>query len=205
MREAVYTDERLIGEITEAAESARDTAQIIYDELIKTGVDFTKDEIFDIWQIQATPEYIKEKVIDKKLEAEPPVIFGMTLSKEKLHDLVEIENMEEITNTYIGVPYTYQRSNLNANYGRGLCEIDNGVVKFVANFEDLVFDECTLYATTPEQKLMLQKLLAVVEPLNALDGVLVEGWRSDVDIRGLHIINKKFKPNMQEIGYMINR
>lgn len=205
MKEAVYTDERLVDEITEVTASARDTAQSIYDELIKTGVDFTKDEIFDIWQIQATPEYITEKVIDKKLEVEPPVIFGMKLSREKLLDLVEIENMEAIINTYKGIQSSYGRPSLNTSYGRELCELDNGVFKFVSNFEELVFDKCSLFVTTPEDKAKVEKLVGIVEHLNALDDVLVEGWRSSVDIEGLKIVDKKYVPDMRTIGYMINK
>lgn len=204
MKVAIYTDEIKAGRIINVCQKAQETVQNIYDELIKTGCTFNVPEIMALWQTQANEEKIKQLVFDKKIEAEPPVIFGMKLSKHKLLSLIEIENITEIRNTYIGIPYNEYADNINVGYATEHMTIVEGVVKLSDGYEQAIKDKyCTLYATSEAQKAKADKLINIATALNELDGILRENWRGMVEIEGIKEVNKKFVPDMKAIGYLI--
>ena len=202
MREAIYTETSAVEELKKTAIYARDNAQPIYDELVKTGVDFTKNEVIEIWRNSANEGFIKNKVIDKKLEAEPLAIAGLKLSRAKLYDMIEIENMDAIKATYEGLYFDYQGHSV----GRisHLLELNDGVFSLVANYEDAIFDMCTLFATTPEAKLKAEKIINMADHLNELNDVFHNSWREKVTIQGLQIVNGAYVPDMKTIGQLIN-
>lgn len=202
MREAIYTDVSTVEELKKTAIYARDNAQPIYDELVKTGVDFTKNEVIEIWRNSANEGFIKNKVIDKKLEAEPLVISGLKLSRAKLYDMIEIENMEAIKATYESLHSDY-RGHSVTRVGH-LLELNDGVFSLVANYEDVIFDICTLFATSPEAKLKATKIINMADHLNELNDVFHDSWREKVTIQGLEIANGKYVPDMKVIGQLIN-
>lgn len=202
MKEAVYTDLKQVEELKAVAVYAKEKAQIIYNELIKTGVEFSLSEVFDIWQRRANAEFIKNKVIDKKLESEQLVIAGLKLSRSKFYDMIEIENMDSILSTYEGVYSDYQGHTV----GRvsQLIELKSGVLSLKPDYEDTIFDMCTLFATSVEAQQKAQKIIAMAEHLNGLNDVFHSSWREKVEIRGLEIVNEMYVPDMREIGHIIN-
>ena len=202
MREAIYTETSAVEELKKTAIYARDNAQPIYDELVKTGVDFNKNEVIEIWRNKANEGFIKNKVIDKKLEAEPLAIAGLKLSRAKLYDMIEIENMDAIKATYEGLYFDYQgHSVIRVSH---LLELNNGVFSLVANYEDAIFDMCTLFATTPEAKLKAEKIINMADHLNELNDVFHYSWREKVTIQGLQIVNGAYVPDMKTIWQLIN-
>lgn len=203
MKVAIYTDEIKAERIINVCQKARETAQNIHDELIKTGCTFTIPEIMNLWQLQANEEQIKQLIFDKKMEAEPPVIFGLKLSKHKLLSLVEVENIRQICDTYTGVQYS-NADNIHAGYATEYLTINGGVVELSADYQQEIKDKyCTLYATSEAQKAKADKLVNIATALNELDGILRENWRGMVEIEGIKEVNKKFVPDMKAIGYLI--
>lgn len=202
MKEVVYTDVRAVEELKLTAVYARDNAQVIYDELINTGVNFTKNEVIDIWYRAANAEFIKNKVIDKKLETDPPVMFGMKLSRAKLYDMIEIENMDAILATYESLHFDFKGHSVGKV--SELLEIVGGVFTLIENYEDVLFERNSLYANTPADKLKADTIINMASHLNELNAIFHSSWREKVTIQGLEIVAGQYVPDMKAIGQIIN-
>ncbi len=206
MKEAIYTDKQRVETIKNVCSYAQTTMQSIYDELVKTGCEFTAREILDIWQMQADEDYIKGMIVKKKLETDPPVMFGMKLSENKLSQMIEVDNMAEILATYKKKQlYINNDSAATVGYADKFLSIIDGVVSLAVDYETTIADDCTLFVTTLEQQEKVTKLVNIAEALNGLDGVLLPGWRGEIEIEGLKEVNKKYVPDMKQIAHIMKR
>lgn len=203
MKEAISTDTALLKELEAVAKYGRDNARNIYNELVKTGADFSIGEIFEIWRSNADATFIRSMVVNKKLQNETPEIYGMKVSKAKLNDLIEIENMDSIINTFKGVSFNLGRQTVHTAID--LCKISNGVLDLVPNYKEILFERCTFYVTTEEDKQKVEKLINTANNLNDLDDVLKQmgDWQNHVDIPLLRFFNGKFSLDMRDVYKII--
>lgn len=188
MKEAIYTDKGRAERLWEKCQQAAPAMQGIIDALATTECDFSAEDIWKLTNQNVTAERVTEAVMDKKLKAESLRIFGIKLSRAKLREMVEIENMPEILEAL-----EIAKSGHNGESFRDVqrfVKIKDGTAYIVDTAQKDIEEMCTMYATTKEQ---VAKVEAVKAAANALNNMYQSGaarvdWLDAPQIDGLDTI-----------------
>ena len=161
MKEKLFTDTEKAAEMWDNCQNALPAIQRVIDEFKKTECEFTMPELWDIIKHKTKADTITAAVMDKKLQNETPQIFGIKLSRPKLLEMIEIENLNEIQAAISeanGLSWEIQ------NY----VKIKNGVAYIDSSTRKEIDDRFTIYATTAVQLQKAELIKAAAKTLNEL-------------------------------------
>lgn len=173
-------NERSIEIEVAACENAQYLMQRLYGALKSIG--FEPDTIEGLIHIQKQSDiedYIKAQIIAKQESEQPLEVLGMSVSKSKLKELIEVPEIDQIQ----GIKNEFDLDTLNAF--KYLTMID-GIVSLKEDYETYITEKYTTYATTPRQIEITKKLTILRDAMNNwMEATGVTGNNSLVHIEGL--------------------
>jgi hypothetical protein len=173
-------NERSIEIEVAACENAQYLMQRLYGALKSIGFEpETVEKLIYIQKQSDIEDYIKNQIIAKRESEQPLEVLGMSVSKSKLKELIEVPNIAQIQ----GIKNEFDLDTQNAFKYLTMAD---GIVSLKESYEADITEKYTTYVTTPRQIEITKKLTILRDAMN--DWMMTTGVTSNSalsEIKGL--------------------
>lgn len=178
----------------QTCKTAKENGQKIYDAFSAVGCTIKLSNVMQLLTVgDKNDSEISNTVKTLFIEniPEPPKIFGLTISPEKLRDMIEIPNISEIVEIL-------KNSYLGATRVEKMLTLENGTIDTIEDFEGAILELHTEYADTPKQ---IKKAEILIKTRDNLNEYLEEFQQYEIlpNLRGLTPWGKKYEIDISEI------
>jgi hypothetical protein len=137
---------------------------------------------------------VRGMLVDK---IENPEVAGMKISKVKLKELIELPDLNNLTDSLEKV-CTILEQNKEKRRVFDYYEIVDGVFQTISNYENIIESRWSYYAKTDNQILLTQEITKAMDALNNYYSYLkskslVADFPDFSDVKGLEVKNSKYR------------
>lgn len=192
-------NERSIEIEVAACENAQYLMQRLYGALKSIGFEpETIERLIHIQKQSDIEDYIKTQFIERQESEQSWEVLGMSVSKSKLKELIEVPEIDEIQR----IKNEFDLDTLKAfKY----LTMTDGIISLKKSYESEITEKYTTYATTPRQIDITKKLIILRDAMNEwMEATGVTNNNSLADIEGLMAGTPQGRYSL-DIRYILNR